>query len=98
MTTPADPVVIVSNRGPVQHERQADGARAATRGGGGLVTALSGLAAQLDDAVWVCAALTDEDVAVSREHGGGAFPIDERGAVRSGSSSSTRRPSGSTTA
>ncbi len=82
VTTPADPVVIVSNRGPVQHDRGPDGERVATRGGGGLVTALSGLASQLDDAVWVCAALTDEDVAVSREHGGGAFAIDERGAVQ----------------
>jgi trehalose 6-phosphate synthase len=77
VTTPADPVVIVSNRGPVQHDPGPDGTRVATRGGGGLVTALSGLASQLDDAVWVCAALTDEDVAVSREHGGGAFAVDE---------------------
>jgi trehalose 6-phosphate synthase len=82
VTTPADPVVIVSNRGPVQHERAADGSRVTNRGGGGLVTALSGLAGQLDDAVWVCAALTDEDLAVSREHGGEAFPADERGALR----------------
>jgi trehalose-6-phosphate synthase len=42
VTTPADPVVIVSNRGPLQHDRGADGQRVATRGGGGLVTALSG--------------------------------------------------------
>jgi trehalose 6-phosphate synthase len=82
MATPEAPVVIVSNRGPVQHERAPDGSRSASRGGGGLVTALSGLAAQLDDAVWVCAALNDEDVAVSREHGGRAFPVDERGALQ----------------
>jgi trehalose 6-phosphate synthase len=82
VTTSATPVVIVSNRGPVQFERRPDGTRVATRGGGGLVTALSGLAGQLDDAVWVCAALTAEDVAVSREHGGGAFTIDEPGALR----------------
>jgi trehalose 6-phosphate synthase len=82
VTTPADPVVIVSNRGPLQHDRGADGQRVATRGGGGLVTALSGLAAQLDDAVWVCAALTEEDVAVSREHGVAAFTTDEQGALR----------------
>jgi trehalose 6-phosphate synthase len=75
---PAYPVVIVSNRGPVQYDRSPDGSRTTSRGGGGLVTALSGLAAQLDDAVWVCAALTEEDAAVSREHGGGPFPVDER--------------------
>jgi len=39
------------------------------RGGGGLVSALSGPANQLDDAVWVRTAITDEDVAVSGAHG-----------------------------
>ncbi|MDQ4069394.1 MAG: trehalose-6-phosphate synthase [Actinomycetota bacterium] len=66
------PVVFVSNRGPVQYER-VDGERAAGRGGGGLVTALSGLAGRLEDAVWVCGTSTDEDEAVAREHGGKAF-------------------------
>ena len=42
-------------------------------GHGGLVTALAGLAGHVEEAVWVCAALTDEDAAVAREHGGGAF-------------------------
>ena len=66
------PVILVSNRGPVQYGR-AGGKRTAKRGGGGLVTALSGLAGRLDDLVWVCAALSDEDAAVSRERGGKAF-------------------------
>ncbi|HWH34678.1 MAG TPA: trehalose-6-phosphate synthase, partial [Acidimicrobiales bacterium] len=43
---------------------------------GGLVTALSGLAGDLEKAHWVCAALTDEDAEVAEEHGGGAFPMD----------------------
>ena len=73
-----DPLVLVSNRGPVQHSRE-DGERSAKPGHGGLVTALAGLGGHLDDAVWVCAALTDEDVAVSREHGGASFAPDGGG-------------------
>jgi len=67
-----DAVVFLSNRGPLAHDRQ-DGERTTSRGGGGLVTALSGLAGRLDDAVWVCGALTEEDTAVAREHDGAAF-------------------------
>ncbi len=70
------PVIFLSNRGPVQYGRS-DGERTATRGGGGLVTALSGLAGHLGDALWVCGAMTDEDVAVAREHDG-AFMVGER--------------------
>ena len=66
------PVVLVSNRGPVEYGRDGSG-RTTKRGGGGLVTALSGLAGRLDDVVWVCGALTDEDAAVSKERGGKAF-------------------------
>ena len=70
------PVIFLSNRGPVQYDRT-DGERTTGRGGGGLVTALSGLAGRLDDAVWVCGALTDEDAAVAREHDGEAFDAGE---------------------
>src|SRR5256714_1253327 len=73
-----DPLVIISNRGPVQYQR-VDGERQAERGSGGLVTALAGLASHFDDAVWVCAALGDEDVAVAREHDGKAFDLGEDG-------------------
>ncbi|MGI8777053.1 MAG: hypothetical protein ACR2LJ_06610 [Acidimicrobiales bacterium] len=71
----ADPLILVSNRGPVEYSRD-DGERTATPGHGGLVTALSGLAGHLDDAVWVCAALSDEDVVVAREHSGSSFHHD----------------------
>ena len=67
-----DPLIFVSNRGPVQYARE-DGERTSKPGHGGLVTALGGLAGHLDDAVWVCAALSDEDAAVAREHEGGSF-------------------------
>jgi trehalose 6-phosphate synthase len=68
----SEPVIFLSNRGPVQYDRE-DGERTTGRGGGGLVTALSGLAGRVDDAVWVCGALTEEDAAVAREHDGQAF-------------------------
>ena len=74
-----DPVILVSNRGPVQYTRK-DGERTADRGHGGLVTALAGLASHLDEAVWVCAALSEEDAEVAREHDGGCFAFDEDGA------------------
>jgi len=62
-------LVIVSNRGPAQFERGPEGERTVRRGGGGLVTALSGLVAHRG-ALWIASAMTDEDVAVSREAGG----------------------------
>jgi trehalose 6-phosphate synthase len=67
-----EPLILVSNRGPVQYMRE-DGERTAKPGHGGLVTALAGLGDQLEDAVWVCAALSEEDVAVAREHDGASF-------------------------
>ena len=78
MSGSREPVIFLSNRGPVEYGRS-DGERTSQRGGGGLVSALSGLAGQLDDAIWVCAALTDEDAAVAREHGGAAFRIGDNG-------------------
>jgi trehalose 6-phosphate synthase len=69
------PVVLVSHRGPVSFRRDQTGARTASRGAGGLVTALTGLASSLPDAVWVCAATTNEDVAVAGEHGDQAVEV-----------------------
>jgi trehalose 6-phosphate synthase len=61
-----DQLVIVSNRGPAQYERDADGERVVRRGGGGLVTALTGLVSHRK-ALWVASAMTDEDAAVAVE-------------------------------
>src|SRR3712207_1842188 len=69
------PVVVLSHRGPASFASAPDGERTITRGAGGLVTALMGLAEHLDDAVWVCAASGSEDAAVAREHGGGAVEL-----------------------
>ena len=73
-----EPLILVSNRGPVQYSRD-DGERTAKPGHGGLVTALAGLAGHLEDAVWVYAALSEEDVAVAREQDGAAFEPEEGG-------------------
>jgi trehalose 6-phosphate synthase len=65
------PVVLLSHRGPVAFDRDPlTGERTATRGAGGLVTALAGLTGHLDDAVWVCVASGAADVEVAREAGG----------------------------
>jgi trehalose 6-phosphate synthase len=62
------PLIIVSNRGPAQFERDLEGRRTVRRGGGGLVTALSGLVSHRE-ALWIASAMTDEDAAVSAENG-----------------------------
>jgi trehalose 6-phosphate synthase len=64
-------LVLVSNRGPVSF--QDDGG--IKRGGGGLVTALTGLASHRD-AVWIASAMTERDAEVAREHGGRPFEVE----------------------
>jgi trehalose 6-phosphate synthase len=59
------PVVVASNRGPVSYTRDDRGRLVPSKGAGGLVTALSGVFFH-DDATWVAAALTDEDVEIAR--------------------------------
>src|SRR3954471_11663809 len=63
-------LILVSNRGPVTF--QPDGE--VKRGGGGLVTALTGLASHRD-AIWVASALTDEDLAEAERHDGRPFAV-----------------------
>ncbi|MEA2141879.1 MAG: trehalose 6-phosphate synthase [Solirubrobacteraceae bacterium] len=73
-TTGQAPLVLVSNRGPVTFD--VDGSF--TRGTGGLVTALTGLATHRD-AVWIASAMTEGDVRRSRENEGQAFVVDTPG-------------------
>ena len=70
------PVVLLSHRGPVAFRLDEGGGRVAERGAGGLVTALSGLAAHLPDAVWVCIAPPGEDAVVAREAAGEPVRLD----------------------
>jgi trehalose 6-phosphate synthase len=60
-------LILVSNRGPVTFSLDSAGTRVAARGGGGLVTALSGLIAR-HDVTWIASAMTDEDREVAAEH------------------------------
>jgi trehalose 6-phosphate synthase len=79
MTSPPEvpdlPVVLLSHRGPVSFGRDESGRRTSSRGAGGLVTALTGLGSDLPDAVWVCAASSEEDAAVAAEHDGQAVEV-----------------------
>jgi len=59
-------LIVVSNRGPLAFARDADGARVARRGAGGLVTALAPLVSH-HDVTWIASALSDEDRAVAAE-------------------------------
>lgn len=64
-------LIVVSNRGPVVYERDAEGRRTARRGGGGLVTALGALVSH-HEVTWVASAISAEDRAVAAEAGGDA--------------------------
>jgi trehalose 6-phosphate synthase len=70
------PVLIASNRGPVSFSRSDDGRLSARRGGGGLVSGLSSVTDHADDALWVCAALSEVDRAAAREAPDGRFGLD----------------------
>src|SRR3954467_15760022 len=65
-----NPLVLVSNRGPVTF--QDDGS--VKRGTGGLVTALTGLASHRD-ATWIASALTEADIRRAEEEGGRRFAV-----------------------
>ncbi|MCW2613480.1 MAG: hypothetical protein JWN08_474, partial [Frankiales bacterium] len=64
------PLLLASNRGPVSWVEDAQGQLVPVRGGGGLVSAVSGATAA-GDAVWVCAALTEADSRAARAAAGG---------------------------
>ncbi len=69
-------LIIASNRGPVSFTRDEAGELQSHRSGGGLVTALSGLA-EYADACWIATAQTEEDRAW-RE---GMVPLGESGSA-----------------
>jgi trehalose 6-phosphate synthase len=53
-------IIISSNRGPVSFLKSADGEIIPQRGSGGLVTALQGIASEIN-ATWISCALTEQD-------------------------------------
>src|SRR6476469_9733824 len=69
-------LVLVSNRGPASFTRDEEtGEITATRGGGGLVTALTGLVHHRD-ALWISSAMGELDTEVARRNDGKAFDLD----------------------
>jgi trehalose 6-phosphate synthase len=72
---PERPLTIVSNRGPAEFGREASGEVTVRRGGGGLVTALSGLVSHRK-ALWIASAMTEEDNEVARSSGGEPVAIE----------------------
>ena len=67
-------LIVVSNRGPVAFDRDAEGNRVVRRGGGGLVTALRSLVSH-HDVVWIASAMSAEDRRVAEETRG--EPVEE---------------------
>jgi trehalose 6-phosphate synthase len=78
MTDADVPILLVSNRGPATFERSDEGDLIARRGGGGLVTALTGLVNHRD-ALWIASAMSEADAEASQRHGGKAFDCDVDG-------------------
>jgi trehalose 6-phosphate synthase len=65
-----EPLVLVSNRGPVTFGPDGQ----VRRGSGGLVTALTGLASHRE-VTWIASAMTDEDVEAAQRNGGRPFTV-----------------------
>jgi trehalose 6-phosphate synthase len=59
------PIVVASNRGPISYSRNDRGQLVPSKGAGGLVTAMSGVFFH-DDATWVAAAISDDDIEIAR--------------------------------
>ncbi len=71
-------LILVSNRGPISYTRDKSGELTTVRGGGGLVTALLGVAASCDVS-WIASAITAEDVEVSLRAGGSRVSVSQAG-------------------
>ncbi len=63
--TPKQPLVVLSNRGPLSFGRDASGDLRAKRGAGGLVVTL-GPGVEREGALWVAAASAPDDIAAAR--------------------------------
>lgn len=70
------PVVLLSHRGPVSAHQDDTGGTTLSRGAGGLVTALIGLAVQVPDLVWVCVAPPGEDAELARSADDGVLRLE----------------------
>ena len=68
-------LILVSNRGPITFDVDDDGNRVIRRGGGGLVSVLTGLVKHRD-ALWIASAMTDADADAADEHDGRSFDVE----------------------
>lgn len=66
---PKRPLIVVSNRGPVEHHAAPDGSMQARRGSGGVVTALNSLT-RMVEFTWVASAMGEGDRKIAEEHQG----------------------------
>jgi trehalose 6-phosphate synthase len=71
-------LIVASNRGPIVFGHADDGSRTTRRGGGGLVTALSGLVST-HDVTWIASAVTEGDREVAIETDGSLDETDRAG-------------------
>ncbi len=71
-------LILVSNRGPFSYKRGKSGELVTSRGGGGLVTGLLGVAGS-HDVTWIASAMTPEDAEVSLRMGGGRIAVEHGG-------------------
>lgn len=69
-------IVIASNRGPYSFKQRDDGTFESSRGEGGLVTALSGIAGRYD-VVWISVALSEGDRAWAAQHQDEPVEVDD---------------------
>jgi trehalose 6-phosphate synthase len=76
-------VILVSNRGPVTFDTDENGHQVVIPGGGGLVTALSGLV-DLTPVVWISAAISDEDARLQNDVGDTTIRLPDIGTRTSG--------------
>jgi trehalose 6-phosphate synthase len=64
-------LVVVSNRGPLTIESDADGNDRYRRGSGGLVSAIGPALSSSGAGIWVCAPMTDRERSIARHADGG---------------------------
>jgi trehalose 6-phosphate synthase len=72
--TGSAPLLVASNRGPLSFVEDGGGTLTHSRGGGGLVSALTSMRG--DEVLWVCAALSEGDHVAARRAPGGRLDKD----------------------
>jgi trehalose 6-phosphate synthase len=66
-------LIIASNRGPVTFQRSRSGRLRATRGSGGMVSAVSAVS-RYANPIWICSPMSAEDREIAEQHPNELFP------------------------